>query len=425
MSDEKKEEKKQEEKAPPEPWLYKKLGECIKAIRKSFLTDKTVSLFEDLFDTLTDEMYHFQDPETLQWKESQDNTIADRKLRLQRFSLKMSFEGIKSMEIAVAFWEAWTKSRNNKQEKDRQAIDDLALSCIEKLNPNKCKVFYTGISNSDFDLLHLSRLGRITYRNNPLFLERIGLILERAEKYDPYGWKYAETGKRYRATAQAIRVTEELDKKTIAPLKLDIKKEITNYQNKIEDSERLIFEKVMEAKTKTHELEGEILKTKEETEKLVTGAKALADTNLKETENRSFRTSVQVIGIFVAVVAFIGGVVPAAIRLGGASIPIIGTGLAIVLAGFLFLIAVVFGDDSRIKRFRGWLIGSGIALFVWLVISIGASILKRDIVAPPPDAARVDTHYIYQPKIEINISDSVSGTLFTPTPTSPVKGEVK
>jgi hypothetical protein len=80
--------------------------------------------------------------------------------------------------------------------------------------------------------------------------------------------------------------------------------------------------------------------------------------------NRTIRNLVQIIGIFAAIIAFLVIIVPTEVRLGGASVPIALValaGLAIVTAGIIILLAMIFGGREKTS---GWLIAGLIITIV-------------------------------------------------------------
>ncbi|MEA3311351.1 MAG: hypothetical protein U9Q76_03935 [candidate division WOR-3 bacterium] len=72
-------------------------------------------------------------------------------------------------------------------------------------------------------------------------------------------------------------------------------------------------------------------------------------------------------------------------RLGGASIPVALAGLAIVTAGIIILLAMIFG--RRDKPSGGLIVGIsiiGVLFAAWLTVTIWLAIQYPNIIAPQP-----------------------------------------
>jgi len=77
--------------------------------------------------------------------------------------------------------------------------------------------------------------------------------------------------------------------------------------------------------------------------------------------------------------------VPTAARLGGASIPIALAGLAIVTAGIIVLLAMIFGRGEKVSK--GLIAGisiTGVLFAAWLAVTIWLAIQYPNIIAPQP-----------------------------------------
>ncbi|GEM_PF-4562988 len=151
-------------------------------------------------------------------------------------------------------------------------------------------------------------------------------------------------------------------------------------------------------------------KIKEIEQKLKEESKELKEKveEAKDAENRMTRNFVQIIGIFAAIIAFVVTMVPAAARLGGASIPVALAGLAIVTSGIILLLSMIFGKRENKKASKGLIIGivTCLALFIiWLFATSWLAIKHPDTLRPPPNAARIDTMYI-------NRIDTVQKTIY-------------
>lgn len=167
---------------------------------------------------------------------------------------------------------------------------------------------------------------RDEYWNNSDLLRPIAGILERlGDETKKYVRNWATTIK---ARIQTLNLKEELEEKTLKPFKEFIKK-----------SEQEIAE-----------------------------LKRATDEKLRTSE----RHSIQIIGIFAAIIAFIVTIVPTAVRLGGASIPIALAGLAIVTAGIIILLAMIFG---RREKTSCWLIAGLIITIVLFLAWITGTVL--------------------------------------------------
>jgi hypothetical protein len=81
------------------------------------------------------------------------------------------------------------------------------------------------------------------------------------------------------------------------------------------------------------------------------------------------------------------------VRLGGASIPIALAGLAIVTAGIIVLLALIFGnpEGKRRRRLNAGFWGAIGAFSLWLILTVVLVFTKPESLRPPPDPNRVDT----------------------------------
>ncbi len=378
MSDEKNEEKMQinpPDRATDMPRFIEEIANAL--TRKS-------SALRTIFDGLLEELDEFSSDFSLSYFTPRGTTWVDGPYVTQleqniNEGMKKVASKLINLNYAESFIDRWIEYYSEKRR--NYDVDMWVLDFIEDLvEDNFLELKERGLTQEKANFINKVKKGALAGSNyeNPSILDEVARILLNI----PF---YMEDGQDIKVRATAIRV----------------------YSQRFTEIEKSLSE-LKELKKNMENLRG---KTSVELSRLKRNSEILTrrvEQTSQEIERRFLRNSVQIIGIFAAIIAFVVAVVPAAIRLGGSSIPIIGSGLAIVLAGFLFLIAVVFGDENRIKRFRGWLIGSGIALTIWLLVSIGASVLWRDIVAPPPDAARVDTVYKFQSRVDTLYIDTTT-----------------
>ncbi|MBD3285703.1 hypothetical protein GF359_04525 [candidate division WOR-3 bacterium] len=119
--------------------------------------------------------------------------------------------------------------------------------------------------------------------------------------------------------------------------------------------------------------------------------------SIEDAKGRIIVWAILIMGIFAVVLGLIVALVPAAVRMGGASIPVVMAGLAIVVAGVILLLFYLFGRKDGAKPRHGLtagLIMTACLLVSWLAVTIWLSIAYPDVLTPPPDPHRVDTTFV-------------------------------
>jgi hypothetical protein len=369
MSNENTEEKRPEEQALPELWVWEQYDK----IQEAFDANKSASeiriLLDQLFSGLTEENFLLTGSYGKEIRKQFEELGKDFgklfKDKNGRFAWVFAFES--DFDIIKELWYSWVKNRELKNIKDQDTVDYIALYCLIGLDNDTTNKLYEEVKGDDFNFYHLEGLGKSQYKENPFILRFIGHILSSLEGKDSYRKLFSVSGMEFLSQAQILQLKQEV----IEPFKKSA-------------DER---EKKLEALKDT---------TEEEFSKLDKRVKK-SEEELKTTEQRSIRNFVQVIGIFAAIIAFIVTIVPTAVRLGGASIPVALAGLAIVTAGIIILLAMIFGREEKEERRRAlrkgfW--GAIGAFGAWLILTLILAFAQPNVLRPPPDPVRVDTLYI-------------------------------
>lgn len=283
-------------------------------------------------------------------------------------ALKEFASKLKQSDLVESFIEAWN---DYYLEKPRNYdVDIWILEFIQDL----VEINYRGLKETDpfsgkgsASLINKVRKGGLAKENydNPLILDEMVRILAEIPFYKNVGEEL-----KVRATSNRVFNKRFMEVgKTLNELK-ELKSDV-----------EVLQEKTTDELTKLNQRSVVLTRRIEQTS--------------QETERRSIRNFVQIIGIFAAIIAFVVTMVPTAVRLGGASIPIALAGLAIVTVGIILVLAMIFG--KREKAGAGLIAGVSITgvLFVgWLLLTVGLAFAKPNILAPRPDPVRVDTLYI-------------------------------
>jgi hypothetical protein len=351
MNDENTEEKRPEEEKPQKPWLLRQLERIQNAIKEGKDFDEIRPPLEQLFDEITPERYSFTDKESQEYllfmskrlqKLFKEETIELTPYYLNRQEKFLPLWKIAHSPFASEIWKLWWEKAKAKGEDNRQLLDSLALDIFILAEKNTLESicderWYDG------DFHNLARLAASIYADAPSTLDKIGIVLEKIDSKAP---ELADAGKSFRARAQALWVKEELKEETKDEVRAIVSEETKKFSEEI----------------------------KKETNSSLDTLKQELDEGLdvaKENEQRMIRNFVQIIGIFAAIIAFIVTIVPTAARLGGASIPIALAGLAIVTAGIIILLAMIFGREEKEERRRAlrkgfW--GAIGAFGAWLIL---------------------------------------------------------
>ncbi|MBN2380966.1 hypothetical protein JXM67_14305 [candidate division WOR-3 bacterium] len=385
---ESKEEKKPEGQEPPKPWLFKQLKKIYTAIVEKKKANEISPLFGELFDNYTLERYTYSDKES---KDFESYLIQNGIKEVKVFSLPHRYSRVPSIRdifqayvrdfsnilahdngkdhlLISNFWYSWWASRSSKPEQSK-CIDYLAFGVLSFLSPQVVHQLLHDTFISNIPLFHLSTLGKELYFYEPVHLKLIGRILEKFEGKEGSLADLADIGRNFRARAEALYVKDELKKETQEEL-----------NKQIEDARSSFMQNA----------KGEIDKKEKG-----------FDDKVKNVEARF----IQIIGIFAAIIAFIVTIVPTAVRLGGASVPIALAGLAIVTVGIILVLAMVFGREEKkdirqaLRKGFYWTLG---AFGLWLVVTVGLVFLKLDALRPPPDPNRVDTVLQYDTLLRID-----------------------
>lgn len=349
MSDEKNKEKKQEEQASRRPWLFRQLDAIKETIESTDDVATLKRLFDNVFKEMTNDNLWLMDEEGVRYRKY-----------LQQRGGRIEDEGpgfgklhvlYKLTEPIVLFWTSWFQARQAKKGKDLNALDYFMFFFFGEIDIDSLRFLHNEIYYTDFSFSKLIDSVKKEHYYNSNTLEAVGGILEKLWGVNHF---HALEGRNFCARAQALRVKDEL--------------------------------KLEETKQELAQLKKD---TEEQTEKLQKGIE-----ESRENEQRMTRNFVQIIGIFAAIIAFIVTMVPTAARLGGASIPIALAGLAIVTAGIVILLAMIFGKDERRKSLSKGLTGIIIAFTLWLTLTVVLAFVEPNVLRPPPDPVRVDTLYI-------------------------------
>jgi|GEM_PF-4036389 len=301
-------------------------------------------------------------------------------------------------DISLAFWRAWGKFREENLKDETSKASDLFAFLILKMQSSEilCSIHdqteYPPRNPPPmlWNMYRLRDLGYNIYYNMPNELADIGLILSKLTT--DFDQRLVLVGKKFIARSQFLidgpLMSEALRTRFEKELKKtneNVNRQLLETKDKVSATLEKIDHRVIEAIAKSNrQLDakvGEVDGRMGGLEKTYSNL----DKSVRETESRSLRNFVQILGIFAAIIAFVVAAIVAAIRLGGASIPIIGTGLAVVLTLFLFLLAYLFRDNTKkeAESIKRWLITSVALVFVWLILSIAATVIWPGIVAPP------------------------------------------
>jgi len=379
--------KKETQDANSEIWLVQKFKEVEEKVIAGGTPEEIQVVFEEFFSLDT----------RGRWKEELQKTPQDI---LEGF--KKLIDSIDSSRVLFPLWRAWEAARNRDKDETKRLLDRyaeynfhiqdyLVLFLLNNIDEKYVFELYDNAKQSFGRLIHWCRE---VYWNNPAGLEHVGLFLE---KLGLTNWDYTTEGKKFRARSSVLLAKRELTREIMDTVDSKVDESIGKLRNESESQSKKLYDeqddKIKEIRNETGVLIADAkteLKTYAE-ERMTEISKDTA----QETERRAIRNFVQIIGIFAAIIAFIVTIVPTAVRLGGASVPIALAGLAIVTVGIILVLATIFGKKE--KPSGGLIAGICVtgALFVgWLLLTLGLAFVKPNVLAPPPVPERIDTLYI-------------------------------
>jgi len=240
--------------------------------------------------------------------------------------------------VLLEFWRIWLDARLSKTDEDVIVTDLFALHALNNLRDKQISWLFK-TTEASYSLLapchkdkylfrFVFRTLQNSYWNDAEVLLQIAEIIEKLGEEGKEIRPWATT---IRARIQALILKDELEEKTLKPFKEFVEK----------------------------------------SQQDITTLKKETDEKIKSSE----RNSIQIIGIFAAIIAFIVTIVPTAVRLGGASVPIALAGLAIVTAGIIILLAMIFGREG--KRKSGLITGIiiiGVLFLAWIILAVWAAV---------------------------------------------------
>ncbi|TKJ44018.1 hypothetical protein CEE36_02550 [candidate division TA06 bacterium B3_TA06] len=352
-----------------QPWLVSALDQSAEILHESKNEKAILETLKNLFERITFENLNCEDAKAKacdDYLKEQDihnvkmKTVSFRSLErvtcsrlveicTRSLSHYFDYADTTHKKLLILF-NAWYLSKEKADEPE--AADLLLLKILNGIGSEQIRATYEADDRYKQCFMWLDGLGWGEKDVGKLYL--IGSVLE---KLGALNWDLTSKGLNYKAQAQNKLAQAQLEKEVIKPLESR-------------------FEKV---KKETEELDKKV---------------EIA----KDNEQRMTRNFVQIIGIFAAIIAFIVTIVPTAVRMGGASIPVALAGLAIVTTGIIILLSMIFGrDDRRENLKRGFWVAIG-AFAVWFAITIALLFITPESLRPPPDASRVDT--IYQSRVD-------------------------
>jgi len=349
---ENKEEKQTEEEAQDYPRFLQLLEEIrkrvysLKQVSEATVKEETQKkireLLGELFEGLTTDKYCLQDSDGKTWVKHLERQGEDAMgIMTDKMANFINIFLIEPNRGAVFdFWDLWASNRRRKTENDLKTLDNLALSCLSRMDEKIAYEFFLRVQRSNFALSDLYNLATTTYKNSSKLLIAIGRVLQKAREIHGY---WSEKGQDLIVRGYILSAKDELK------------------QEFLETVDKKLKQSKMELDNKVKGIEVELGKIVSQTEGKI-------DERIKEQERNSIRNFVQIIGIFAAIIAFIVTIVPTAVRLGGASIPVALAGLAIVTAGIILLLAMIFGNPEEKHRKRlnvGFWVAVGL-LVIWL-----------------------------------------------------------
>jgi len=178
-------------------------------------------------------------------------------------------------------------------------------------------------------------LGQDVYKNDALALELLGTFLTKLQLHSIE----AEKGREFLGRARYL--------KTKAFFHYDLNQGLDSFRESFETEKGEIKKVITEASAKTENLKKE-----------VEMATVIYDQLEGQTKRAEIR-SVQVVAVFAAIIAFIVATIPFAVRVNEMGLLMAIAGLAIVIGGFLLLVAVLFGGKGRPN---GWFLAIPIGL---------------------------------------------------------------
>jgi hypothetical protein len=293
--------------------------------------------FDDIFESIKENGLPLSDTE---------NGLPRFPIYLEKFIYYLNHR----CDLLVQFWLAWCEVRNiDSKPRSFTFQDYFALKILINVREEFLQVLdkehHLSVNETVF-------LGKDIYKDDKEALQLVGTFLIRCPLYS-----YEEkTGREFLARAEYLKIEPQL--------RNDIGLLIAPYVTGFETTKRELNEAKKSA-------EDEIKKLEKETKEGDRVYKQLED----QTKRAEIR-SIQVIGIFAAIMAFIVATIPAAARLEKLSLFLAIAGLAIVLGGFLLLIAILFGGEK--KPHWAWISIPVVLLFIWLVFVINPTLIKID-----------------------------------------------
>lgn len=401
-------------KKPSPPWRIKQIEKIIDLLKMRKSDNEIVDSFSEYLEQLSYDNLTNKDPESVEYAEYLKKENKDL-LTLSSNKESEMIELLKKKNKFNLLWRAWGKiildPKNKKSIEESFAtyqelvpiVDAVVIySFLRPLTSDELWNLYYSVRDEEWNFETLKTYCKKFFKYSPTALETYATLFE---SFVGINYTLFDEGKNFRARAQALRVMHENEKKTRqTKLHKTSEKELTpEFLEKIQNEISPIIEQHAEEKTQkivkeqSQTLTDKIQVIEDKTADLEIDLKKLEEraapleeriSELKDTERRS----IQVIGIFAAIVALIVAVVPLAVRVKEESLFLTITGLAIVLGGLLLLAAILFGGEKRPKW--KWITVPIILLFIWMFLVLNTHLVK---INPKIDSISKDTSQVEKP----------------------------